>query len=194
LEKKLDFFKNFFWDCKKIANFGKVHFSEVCRRRTMLVTTLKEGDYLMVGDHIRVHFDHKVSSSILAIAVEAPKNMTILRKKLYEQPNRPLSNMSNNSGEISRLLVTLSKNDYIMIDDKIKVQDKKNNGRGFSIGVAAPREMAITHKKTFEADVAAAAAKGDQKARILADILEDEHTKRRQISAQRQQKQRTYLA
>jgi sRNA-binding carbon storage regulator CsrA len=153
-----------------------------------------EGDYLMVGDHIRVHFDHKISQGTLAIAVEAPKNMTILRKKLYEQPNRPAAAARPLSNEISRLLVTLSKDDYIMIDDNIKVQYKKNNGRGFSIGVAAPREMAITHKKTFEADVAAAAAGGDKEARILADILEDEHAKRRQISAQRKQKQRAYLA
>lgn len=50
----------------------------------MLALTLCEGDYLLIGDNIRVHFDHKIGKDTLAISIEAPKDLTILRDKLYE--------------------------------------------------------------------------------------------------------------
>ena len=51
----------------------------------MLVLNLHEGDYIMIGDDIRVYFNHKVSRDSLDIAIDAPKDISILRGKLYEK-------------------------------------------------------------------------------------------------------------
>jgi len=50
----------------------------------MLVVSLAEGDYIMIGDKIRVHFDHKVSRDSLSLGIEAPRDIQILRGKLCE--------------------------------------------------------------------------------------------------------------
>ena len=51
----------------------------------MLIVTLNEGDYVMIGDSIRVHFDHKNGRDSLALGIEAPRDLTVLRGKLYEE-------------------------------------------------------------------------------------------------------------
>ena len=51
----------------------------------MLIVTLHEGDYVMIGDSVRVHFDHKRGRDSLALGIEAPKDLMVLRGKLYEE-------------------------------------------------------------------------------------------------------------
>ena len=51
----------------------------------MLIIKLNEGDYVMIGGSIKVHFDHKVSRDTLDLGVEAPSDVTVLRGKLYEE-------------------------------------------------------------------------------------------------------------
>jgi len=51
----------------------------------MLLVTLSEGDYIMIGENIKVHFDHKAGRDTLALGIEAPKEVSILRGKLYEE-------------------------------------------------------------------------------------------------------------
>ena len=51
----------------------------------MLVLDLKEGDYVLIGDEIEVYFEHKIGRDTIDIAIEAPKDMLILRKKLHEK-------------------------------------------------------------------------------------------------------------
>jgi sRNA-binding carbon storage regulator CsrA len=56
------------------------------------------------------------------------------------------------------LQLTLTKNDYVMIGDDIRIQYARNNGRdAFSIAVAAPREMKIERKSVFDEGEKAAA-------------------------------------
>jgi len=50
----------------------------------MLIVTVYEGEYVMIGDNIRVHFDHKNGRDSLALGIEAPKDVQVLRGKLYE--------------------------------------------------------------------------------------------------------------
>ena len=50
----------------------------------MLVLAMNEGDYISIGDNIRIHFDRKVGQDTLSLGVEAPDDVTILRGKLYE--------------------------------------------------------------------------------------------------------------
>ena len=51
----------------------------------MLVLTLKEGDYVLIGDDIKVYFEHKISRGSLDLAIEAPEGVPVLRGKLYEE-------------------------------------------------------------------------------------------------------------
>ena len=51
----------------------------------MLIVTLREGDYIMIGDNIKVQYDHMNGKDHLALAIDAPKDLSILRGKVYEE-------------------------------------------------------------------------------------------------------------
>ena len=51
----------------------------------MLMISLNKGEYVMIGDNIKVHFDHKINKDTLDIAIEAPREISVLRSKLYEE-------------------------------------------------------------------------------------------------------------
>ena len=57
----------------------------------MLLLNLSEGDYIIIGDNIKVHFDHKVNQDTMDLAVEAPREISVLRGKLYEEAKREVS-------------------------------------------------------------------------------------------------------
>jgi len=50
----------------------------------MLHLTLIKGDYIMIGDNIRVHYDHNDGQATLALGIEAPRDIKILRGAVYE--------------------------------------------------------------------------------------------------------------
>ena len=58
----------------------------------MLVLTMKEGEFLQIGDDIRVYLDCTAGDDALAVAIEAPQSEKILRGKLYEQLNPQMKN------------------------------------------------------------------------------------------------------
>jgi sRNA-binding carbon storage regulator CsrA len=47
--------------------------------------SLKEGDYLQIGDDVRLYFDHKADRNIMRIGISAPRHVPIQRRKVYEQ-------------------------------------------------------------------------------------------------------------
>ena len=51
----------------------------------MLIVTLTEGDYVMIGDSICVHYDHVRGKNVFALGIDAPKDVKVLRGKLYEE-------------------------------------------------------------------------------------------------------------
>ena len=51
----------------------------------MLYISLREGDYVMIGDNIRVSYDHMNGKDGLVLGFDAPKDVAILRGKLYEE-------------------------------------------------------------------------------------------------------------
>jgi len=159
----------------------------------VLVTTLGAGDYILLGADVRVHFDHKVDKDTLAIAIEAPKEFSVLRKKLIEKGATPKPRTVVINPEYSRLLVTLNANeDYVMIGDDITIKHKGNKGHSFSIGIAAPKDVKITRKSVYEEKVEKMALAGDASAQKLIGILKEQNEERRKISAQRQAKQQRY--
>lgn len=50
----------------------------------MLIITRKKGESLMIGDDIEITIS-KIEDGSVKIGISAPKNITILRKELYEQ-------------------------------------------------------------------------------------------------------------
>ena len=50
----------------------------------MLVITRKKGESLMIGDDIEITIS-KIEDGSVKVGIEAPKNISILRKELYEQ-------------------------------------------------------------------------------------------------------------
>lgn len=50
----------------------------------MLVITRKKGESLMIGDDIEITIS-KIDDGSVKIGINAPKNITILRKELYEE-------------------------------------------------------------------------------------------------------------
>lgn len=50
----------------------------------MLIITRKKGESLMIGDDIEITVS-KIDDGSVKIGVNAPKNISILRKELYEQ-------------------------------------------------------------------------------------------------------------
>ena len=50
----------------------------------MLIITRKKGESLMIGDDIEITIS-KIEDGSVKIGINAPKNVTILRKELYEE-------------------------------------------------------------------------------------------------------------
>lgn len=50
----------------------------------MLIITRKKGESLMIGDDIEIIIN-KIDDGSVKIGIKAPKNVSILRKELYEQ-------------------------------------------------------------------------------------------------------------
>lgn len=50
----------------------------------MLIITRKKGESLMIGDDIEIVIN-KIEDGSVKIGINAPKDVTILRKELYEQ-------------------------------------------------------------------------------------------------------------
>jgi len=156
----------------------------------VLVTTIFEGDYILIGNNVRVHFDHRVTKDTISISIEAPKDVTVLRGKLYEERgcadrHRPC----DSSVEISTLRITTKIDEYVMVGNEIKIKHKGNSGKGLSIGIAAPKDVAILRKSLYEGGIEKAASEGDIHAQIIADMLSAQHEERRRISEARKTKQ-----
>ncbi|MBC2455912.1 carbon storage regulator CsrA [Clostridium beijerinckii] len=50
----------------------------------MLIITRKKGESLMIGDDIEITIS-RIDDGSVKIGINAPKNISILRKELYEQ-------------------------------------------------------------------------------------------------------------
>jgi carbon storage regulator CsrA len=48
----------------------------------MLMLTVKDGDYIMLGDDVKIRF--VTAGTVYKLAVDAPKDMRIRRKGMYE--------------------------------------------------------------------------------------------------------------
>lgn len=60
----------------------------------MLIITRKKGESLMLGDDIEITIS-KIEDGSVKIGINAPKNISILRKELYEQVQEENQNAAN---------------------------------------------------------------------------------------------------
>ncbi len=56
----------------------------------MLMLTVKTGEYVMIGDEIKIRLED-VGGGHIRVGVEAPRELTVLRQLLYEEqhPDQP---------------------------------------------------------------------------------------------------------
>ncbi len=80
----------------------------------MLLLTVKEGDYLMIGDDIRIQFIEEMSGKCLRIGIDAPKSLRVSRSKLYEKSL--LDEAEKNSSKLEE--IELQKQAQIMASQK----------------------------------------------------------------------------
>lgn len=68
----------------------------------MLVITRKKGESLLIGDDIEIKIV-KVEDGSVKIAIDAPKEQTILRKEVYEKVRSENSNAITKPDDILNL-------------------------------------------------------------------------------------------
>ena len=75
----------------------------------MLRISLREGDYVMIGGNIRVSYDSMNGKDHLVLGIEAPKDIDILRGKLYEEE---IEKMAAEGNEQAKVLAEKLKKEY----------------------------------------------------------------------------------
>ncbi|MCR8746691.1 carbon storage regulator CsrA [Romboutsia lituseburensis] len=68
----------------------------------MLVITRKKGESLLIGDDIEIKIV-KIEDGSVKIAIDAPKEKTILRKEVYEKVKNENSNAITKADDVLRL-------------------------------------------------------------------------------------------
>ena len=93
------------------------------------------------------------------------------------------------------LRLTLSKDDYVMIGDDIRLQYDRNTGKGsFSLAVSAPRDIKILRKSIYEGQIQEMAEQGVEEAQLHMERLKEENEERRRVSDERRARQQRYKA
>lgn len=75
----------------------------------MLVITRKKGESILIGDDIEITVS-KVEDGSVKLAINAPKEMTILRKELFEEVESQNKEASNINMDILKNLKMNNKN------------------------------------------------------------------------------------
>lgn len=69
----------------------------------MLVITRKKGESILIGDDIEISIS-KIEDGSVKLAIKAPKEMTILRKELYEEVQKENKEATKIDIEILKML------------------------------------------------------------------------------------------
>lgn len=68
----------------------------------MLVVTRKKGESILIGDDIEISIN-KIEDGSVKIAISAPKDVTILRKEVYEKVKEENKEAINKNADILNL-------------------------------------------------------------------------------------------
>ena len=81
----------------------------------MLSLTIREGEYVLIGDSVKVHFNRRKGKD-LVLGVEAPKNIKITRSKVF---TGELEKQAMEGNKEARELSTRIKDDHAELRRKI---------------------------------------------------------------------------
>ena len=54
----------------------------------MLSIKLRQGEHIVIGDSIRVYYDRTNSKDYISIAVDAPREIPVMRGAMYEEKQK----------------------------------------------------------------------------------------------------------
>lgn len=88
-----------------------MHYALCIKKRgvSLLVITRKKGESILIGDDIEITVS-KVEDGSVKLAINAPKEMTILRKELFEEVENQNKEASNINIDILKNLKLNNKN------------------------------------------------------------------------------------
>ena len=61
----------------------------------MLSIKLKQGEHIMIGDSIKVYYQRTNSKDYISVAVDAPREIPVMRGAVYEEKNPELEAVHN---------------------------------------------------------------------------------------------------
>ena len=76
----------------------------------MLLVSLREGDYLLIGENVRISYEDMKSKDHLVLGIEAPKEVSVLRGKVYEEN---LAKMASEGDEDACMQYKKLKREYV---------------------------------------------------------------------------------
>ena len=107
----------------------------------MLYITLNKGDYVMVGDNIRVYYEKPNGDNGFMIGIEAPKDVSILRSDLYKRM------LAEESGEVTAHIATQT-----IEEDYLERRNRNDSGKARRRqALRVQREQALNTKVPAEA-------------------------------------------
>ena len=63
----------------------------------MLSIKLKQGEHIVIGDSIRVYYQRTNSKDYISVAVDAPREIPVMRGAVYEEKQAKLDYATNTS-------------------------------------------------------------------------------------------------
>ena len=108
----------------------------------MLVLSLREGDYLMIGEGIKVRYEAMKGKDHLILGIEAPKEVPVVRGKVYEET---IAKKAAGGDEEARALSGKLKKDYADRQRKadIRRRRRENQERRIAAGEIKPYKAAF---------------------------------------------------
>jgi sRNA-binding carbon storage regulator CsrA len=154
----------------------------------MLNMALRELDYFMIGDSVKVTYKKLRNGSAMNVCIDAPKSVRVLRGALYEEEmlnlriasgevpapegwqspqkrlNPPRAMDKAEANAVSTLNLTLHEGEYFVVGGRVKVIFKKAlGGDEVYVGVHAPIDVSVMRWTLYEEYVARKAAEGEYK-------------------------------
>jgi len=90
----------------------------------MLYIPLRESEYVMIGNNIKVSYEYLVGNINLMLGFEAPDEVPVLRGKLYEEQ---LKNQPNGTEKLKAINENINKAKKMRQADRARRAAKKSN-------------------------------------------------------------------
>ena len=103
----------------------------------MLHLTLTKGEYVMIGDDIRVYYDHNTGKFNVAFGIDAPREIPVVRSQVYED------GIAKQAAEGDREAMLLLEEIMEENAERRRIFGKRRNKRQFHGGRLAREKAAL---------------------------------------------------